>query len=212
MNKTLDIIAKILSVVFYPLFIPTYGVALFCYSYHTVVRELPIVWMVVAVMSTFFITAVIPITAIWIRIFRGAVSDIQIEKAQERTVPFLYSIFCFSVWCYTMISKLNVPTFLTYVTIGATVAIILVMIINLFWKISAHMTGMGGLFGGLITYCLGIGAVPTIGTLCLWIGVILLVMYARLRLNAHTPAQVMTGWLLGVACTALPYCIYCYVA
>ncbi len=212
MKKITDILANILSVVFYPLVVPTYGRALFCYSYHTVVQPLPLVWSIVAILGTFFLTAVIPITAIWIRMWRGAVTDMQITDPKQRTVPYLYSILGFCFWCYLLIRILHVPAFLAFVGVGATVAIALITVINRFWKISAHLTGLGGLFGGLMVYCIGIGAIPTYTTLFLWLGVILLVMYARLRLNAHTPAQVMAGWLLGITCTALPYCIYTYVA
>lgn len=212
MSKALDIMAKILSVVFYPLFVPTYGMALFCYSYHTAVQPLHWIWMTVAISGTFLLTALIPVTAIWIRMRRGFVKDMQITDSRERTIPYLYSIFGFGSWCYLLIAILHMPSYMGFVCIGATTAIALVTVINLHWKISAHMTGLGGLFGGLITYCIGVGALPTAGTMCLWIGVILLVMFARLRLNAHTPAQVAAGWLLGIACTALPYCIYSYVA
>lgn len=212
MKQIPDIIANILSVVFYPLFVPTYGMALFCYSYHTVIQPLPVIWSAVAIGGTLFLTAVIPITAIWIRMRRGAMTDMQITNPSERTIPYLYSIMGFCFWCYLLIRILQVPPYLGFVGVGATIAIGLVTVINRFWKISAHLTGLGGLFGGLITYCIGIGAIPTLGTMVLWLSVVLLVMYARLRLNAHTPAQVGAGWLLGILCTTIPYCIYCYVA
>jgi membrane-associated phospholipid phosphatase len=208
MSRALDIAAKILSVVFYPLFVPTYGIALFCYSYGTLVQPMHWVWITVAIVGTLLLTAVIPITAIWIMMRKGSVTDMQIANPKERTIPYLYSILGFAFWCYLLISILQVPVYLSFVGIGATVAIGLVTLINRFWKISAHLTGLGGLFGGLMSYCIGIGAIPTIGTMCIWLGVVLIVMYARLRLNAHTPAQVCAGFILGVACTAIPYCIY----
>jgi membrane-associated phospholipid phosphatase len=134
----------------------------------------------------------------------------QIENARERTMPFLYTIVGFGFWCYLMINVLQAPLFMGFITIGATVAIGLVALINRSWKISAHLTGFGGLFGGLMTYCLALGAIPTWGTFVLLLTISLILMYARLRLNAHTPAQVCAGWLLGLACTFLPYCIYAY--
>ena len=70
---------------------------------------------------------------------------------------------------------------------------------------------MGGLVGGILSYCLGIGAVPTWGTWVLGLGLAWLLMAARLRLNAHTGAQVSAGWLLGIACTFIPYLIMSYV-
>lgn len=210
MKRLTEIVAKILSVVFYPLFVPTYGMALFCHSYSTVVHPMPLVWSLVAVLGTLVFTCIIPITAIWILMRKGEVKDLQITDARERTVPYLYSILGFGFWCYLLIAILHVPVYICFVAVGATVALALVMLINRQWKISAHLTGLGGLFGGLISYCLGIGAFPTWSTLILWLSVILIVMYARLRLDAHTPAQVSAGFLLGIACTFIPYCIYHY--
>ena len=136
--------------------------------------------------------------------------DIQIENPEQRTVPYLYAALGFGFWAYLMIAILHAPLYLGFIAIGAMAAIGLITLINRWWKISAHLTGMGGLIGGLFAYCLGIGALPTVGTLCLWFGLSLILMYARLYLKAHTPSQVAAGWLLGMICTFLPYCIYTY--
>ena len=127
-------------------------------------------------------------------------------------MPFLYSIMGFGFWSYLLIAILQVPLFLGLVSVGATVAIALVALINRRWKISAHLTGLGGLVGGILSYCVGIGALPTYGTIFVWLGLSLLLMYARVYLDAHTPAQVCVGWLLGIACTFLPFYIYSYGA
>jgi membrane-associated phospholipid phosphatase len=62
---------------------------------------------------------------------------------------------------------------------------------------------MGGLLGGICSLALYYAILP------LWpiIGVLLLsllVMYARLLLDAHTPLQVIAGYLLGLLCTLTP--------
>ena len=211
MKGVLDKIAKILSVVLYPLFVPTYGMGLFCWAYSTQVAPLNLTWVLVAVIGTFFLTCLCPITTIWIMMRRGQIKDMQIENAQERFIPYLYSFLSFGFWCYLVIAVLHAPLFLSFIAVGATTAIGIVTLTNRHWKISAHLTGFGGLVGGLMTYCLGIGALPTWGTLCLWLGLSLVLMYARLHLKAHTPAQVCAGWLLGMTCTFIPYCIFWYV-
>ena len=212
MNGFADIVAKSMSVILYPLFVPTYGMILFCWAHSLHIAPLNGVWIGVAIGGTFILTCVLPITSIWIMMKNGDVKDLQIEDRHQRTMPYLYSLLGFVFWSYLLTSILHAPLFLSFIAIGATIAIGLVMLINRFWKISAHLSGMGGLVGGIMTYCLGIGAVPTWNTIGLWLGLSWLLMYARLRLNAHTPAQVCTGWLLGMACTFLPYCIYNYVA
>ena len=210
MTKILDIIAKTLSVVLYPLFVPTYGIALFCYAYSLHVAPLAEVWVAVAVIGTFILTCLLPITAIWIMMKKGEVKDLNIDNPRERTIPYLYSALGFGFWSYLLVQVLHAPIFISCVAIGGTLAIGLVAIINRWWKISAHLTGLGGLVGGLLSYCLGLGAYPTWGTLCLFLGLSWALMWARLYLNAHTPAQVSAGWLLGLTCTFVPYCILNY--
>lgn len=210
MRRLIDIVAKALSIILYPLFVPTYGIALFCRAYHTQVNPLSPVWSIIAMVGTFLLTCLIPLSAIWIRIKRGVIEDIQIENPAQRTVPYLYAALGFGFWAYLMIAILHAPLYIGFIALGAMAAIGLITLINRWWKISAHLTGMGGLIGGLFAYCLGIGALPTVGTLCLWFGLSLILMYARLYLKAHTPSQVAAGWLLGMICTFLPYCIYVY--
>lgn len=211
MNKALDITAKVLSTLLYPLFIPTYGMMLFCYAFSRSF-PIPLVWTLIAIIGTFILTCILPLTAIWIMIRRGDVTDLQINDAGERTMPYIYALLGFSFWCYLMISILHVPLYIGFVTIGASLAIGIVALINRKWKISAHLSGMGGLIGGLMIYYLGAGMMPNWGTLSICLCLSLALMYARLRLNAHTPLQVSCGWLLGISCTFIPYCIYYYVA
>lgn len=210
MKQVLTVIAKILSVAFYPLFVPTYGVVLFCYAYDTQVNPLSPVWTAIAIVGTFLLTCLIPMSAIWIRIKRGMIQDIQIDDPEQRTIPYLYAGLGFGFWAYLMIAILHAPLYIGFIALGAMGAIGLITLINRWWKISAHLTGIGGLLGGLFSYCLGIGALPTIGTLCLWFGLTLVLMYTRIYLKAHTASQVSAGWILGLTCTFLPYCIYVY--
>jgi hypothetical protein len=211
MNRLLDIVAQVISVVFYPLFVPTYGVALYCYATHTLVNPLPPIWMGIAIIGTLLFTCILPLSAIAVMMRRGDISDFQIDNSKERTMPYIYSAFGFGCWSYLMIHILEAPEYIGFICVGATVAIALVAIINHWWKISAHLTGFGGLFGGVMVFCIGINAIPTWGTLGLWIGISLSIVYARLRLHAHTPEQVAAGWLVGVSCTTIPYCIHALV-
>lgn len=212
MRKTIDIVSKALSILLYPLFVPTYGVALFCVAFSRQVIPLPFVWSLTAVIGTFLLTCALPLSAIWIMMRRGEVTDMQINNASERTIPYLYSVMGFAFWCYLMISILQVPLSIRFVAIGATLAIGTVAVINKWWKISAHLTGLGGLFGGVMSYCMGIGVIPSWTALIIWFALCVVLMYARVNLKAHTPAQVCAGWLLGISFTFLPYCMYLYVA
>jgi len=212
MNQAFDIVSKILSVVLYPLFIPTYGIALFCYFFSHQVAPLYAVWTVIAITGTLVLTCILPITTIWVLMKMGKVQNMQIENAEERTLPYLYAVVGFLFWCYLLISVLHAPVYINTVAVGATAAIGLVALINRKWKISAHLTGFGGFTGGLMTYCLGAGLMPSWILIAALMVLSLLLMYARLHLRAHTPEQVAAGWLMGLFCTFVPYCIITYVA
>ena len=211
MNKVLDIAAKALSILLYPLFIPTYGIILFCVAFSHHVQPLLPVWPIVAISGTLLLTCLLPITAIWLLMKRGKVQDLYIDNAGERTVPYMYAVLGFGFWCYLLIAILHAPLYLCCVAIGATVAIGLIALINRTWKISAHLTGLGGFVGGLMSYYVGVGLFPSTWMLVLCLVLSLLLMCARLRVNAHTPEQVCAGWLLGITCTLLPYCVISYV-
>lgn len=211
MKSILNIIAQALSIALYPLFVPTYGMAFFCYANSTPQHRLPLVWILVAIIGTLLLTCVLPASAIWSLIRKGKVSDMQIFNARERTYPYVYTALGFGFWAYLLIEILNVPFYIGLVAVGATAAIGIVAIINHWWKISAHLTSLGGLLGGVLSFCLGSGIVPSWAMMGSWLAGTLLLMWARLYLNAHTPAQVTAGWLLGLSCTFLPYAIIDYV-
>lgn len=80
---------------------------------------------------------------------------------------------------------------------GGGIAILLTAFINLKFKISAHMVGIGGLLGVLISISYLIKFDMTL----FYIFVIILagiVGFARLTLNEHKPLQVYAGFLLGL--------------
>ena len=207
MRIVANIVAFVLSMVFYPLFVPTYGVALFCLT-----TQCPMEWAWIAIVGTLVFTCILPLSSIGILIKAGKVKNIQISNAAERTMPYLYSTIGFAFWAYLMGHVLEAPSFLTIVSIGATVAIGGITLINRWWKISAHLTGVGGLLGGIFSYYIAIHSTPDWHLFLTLMLFSVVMMFARLRLNAHTSAQVAAGWLWGLFCTCIPNCIIAYVA
>lgn len=156
---------------------------------------------------TIWLTLLIPICLFLILKHRHVIASFDMEKASERTEPYIYTTLCFGAWTYALYSIMQAPSYLWLTTAGATIALLGVMLINRRWKISAHLTAMGGLTGGMCSMCL------YYHTWMLWPVIIvllvsLLLMYARLYLDAHTPTQVVAGYGLGLVLTSIPYLIY----
>lgn len=222
MNRLLTIIARIFGGLFYPLWIPTYGMLFYCLTFSTRICQLspltsahhlstPLLsYSLIAIIGTFFFTGLVPLIAILVMIRRGQVTDLYITRPQERTMPYLYTLCGYGFWCYFLYGVLHVPTFFFVSAIGATLALATVMFINKYWKISAHLTGLGGLIGGILSWFLFYHIMPSIGFIAILLGVALLLMYSRIYVNAHTPLQVVCGFLLGIIFTFVPNIILAY--
>lgn len=209
MQKVLDILAKTLSIVLYPLLIPTYGMGLFFAAMHVHSPEMPATLAWLSVVGTLFLTCVIPVTLIIWMWRRGQLTSLYIEDPKQRTTPYIYCTVCYAFWCYFVRATMHLPLMWLLLAIGATLALAMVTIINRRWKISAHLSAMGGLLGGVCSYGL-CGGVDVTAAVVAVLVVSLLLMYARIYLKAHTPMQVVCGYLLGLVFTFVPNLIMMY--
>ena len=165
--------------------------------------SLPTTYMLLCLGGTFILTSVIPLVLMMLLKKHGQISSFQLSNAKERTTPYIYTLICFGFWCFFLKVSMRLPLVLFVVAIGATIAILLITIVNHWWKISAHLTAMGGLFGGICSIALTYSILPTTLIICTLV-ISLLLMYARLYVNAHTPLQVVCGYILGLIFTSIP--------
>ena len=186
----------------HPLFMPTYGIVLFCMAFSQQI-PLPAAYWLVSCIGTFFMTALIPLSLMIFRRLRGEISDISISNASERTPIYVYTIICYAFWSYFLYKVIHAP-FVSLIGVGATIALAVVLFINTRWKISAHLTGLGGLLGGILAYVYNYTLPLPMVTISIILGIALALMFARLYLNAHTSLQVVTGFLLGIIMTFTP--------
>ena len=124
------------------------------------------------------------------------ISSFEMKTKEERKIPYLFSAVFYSSESYFLM-HCDVPVLIKALMLGAALLVVSVLLINLFWKISAHMVGIGGLFGMIIAISsrLEVNLLDIIILLILISGI---VGWARLQLSAHSQAQVYIGFLLGV--------------
>ncbi len=190
-------LAQILSIILYPMMIPTYAMGILCYAIHQYSMPLPSAYVWVAILGTFFLTCCVPLSAIILLIRQKAISDIYLRDSQERRTPYLYSLFSCGFWCYFLYSVLHIPPVILAMALAATGVLLCVMVITHWWKISAHLSFMGTLLATVIGYSWHTGLNP-VGLIIALLGLSLLLMYARIYLDQHTPAQVIWGFVLGL--------------
>ncbi len=197
------IAAQILSILLYPMLIPTYAIGILCWAIHAYSMPLPATYVWVSIVGTFVITCVIPFSAILLLIRQKAISDIYLYDPQERRTPYLYSLFASGSWCYFLYTTLSVPPIIFSMAIASTIVLLCVMIITHWWKISAHLAFMGCFVAAVIGYSWHTSLNP-LWLITLLLGLTILLMLARLYLKQHTPLQVVCGFALGFTLTLLP--------
>ncbi len=192
---------KVISIIFQPLLIPTYAIIMLINM--EVFSNLPVFWRWIAIAGTFVFTAVLPAVPIFFMMRRGDINDVFISKREERTMPYLFSFIAYVFWSMFMWRTMQFPIFIVSMSIGSTLTIVIIVLVNLKWKISAHLAGMGGIVGAIFGVCYRMAYNP------LWFFVLIfslsaLVALSRLELKAHTPLQTLVGFLVGFVMTFLP--------
>ncbi|HRZ97124.1 MAG TPA: hypothetical protein P5084_06175 [Paludibacter sp.] len=192
---------KIISFVFQPLLMPTFGMIMLVNM--DVFSVFTAAWKWIAVVGTFFFTGLGPASPILIMMARGKIKDLYISKKEERTLPYIFSFLSYVFWTFFLWQTLRFPLFLVAVGIGSTLSILLITFINLNWKISAHLASVGGIVGGVFGICYRM-AINPLGFFVLVLSLGALVALSRIELKAHTPGQTLAGFSLGFLAVFLP--------
>lgn len=209
MQKNLNILSQAWSILLYPMLMPLYGILLFCFSVKHFLPLLSTTYIWLCIAGTVVLALFIPVMLLFLMWRKGYIDSLYINNTKQRTTPYIYTLICYGFWGYFLRVTMQLPIFLLFVVVGAMVALLLVTIINNWWKISAHLTGIGGLLGGICSFALNYSTLPLVLIIIVFV-VALLLMYARIYLNAHTPLQVVCGFLLGLFCTFIPTFIMTY--
>lgn len=191
-------ISNILSILFLPLFVPAYGMALTAFL--TIMAFLPSSLLWYAIVITFVTTGLLPMLVIFGLMKSGLVSDPDITKRTERLVPYMVVVFCYLV-CGFFFYKANAPMWICMFFVGAAVATLINIIVNRWWKISAHGAAMGGLTALLVRIMVSHYNIVDMDVLLSAVVILSgLVLSARVFLKRHTLGQVLAGYANGFIC------------
>lgn len=194
-------ISEILSVLFSPLLVPTYGMILAAFL--TILRYLPVNLLCTAVGITIVITCLIPVSIIMALFRSGMVSDPGLNERKERYLPYGAVVLCY-LGCGFFFFKASAPLWLPMFFAGAALATVINVAVNYWWKISAHAAAMGGLVALLFRI---VASHYALYNMNLWLSAVIIlagaVMTARVYLGRHTLWQVLAGCANGFICVYL---------
>ena len=198
-DKTMLRVARITSIVFTPFSIPFLAVlVLFLFSY---LRIMPILYKGIVLGIVYCFTILTPtITIFLFRKINGFARQ-ELSERKKRYVPILLTIISY-VFCLLMMRKLNIPWYMTGIIFVSLVISIICILVNLKWKLSEHMAGMGGITGGLVSFSALFSYNPVVW-LCLFILIAGILGSARIVLGHHTLGEVLSGFVVGLVCSFL---------
>ncbi len=190
--------AKLISSIFHPLVMPILGLLIIFNTDSYINYAIDIENKIVTLLLIFIYTLVVPSLIALLLLFSKHIDSLEMRTQKERIIPYLFTITCYIITLYQL-KKAPISPIIYNFMIGATLSVMLAFIINIRWKISAHMIGIGGLTGALfcISLLLEVYVTPYLVAALLVAG---LIGSSRLILNAHTPKQVYAGFVVGAFC------------
>ncbi len=209
MNLTL---ARILSYLGHPLLVLTYILLLllavnpFAFSARSITDHRAMLLLI----SVFTTTFLLPGFGVALMKPLGFIRSLEMESKQERIGPYIITGI-FYLWLFkNLFSGAQVPSLFAVCVLGATVGLFFAFFVNIFTKISAHATGMGGLVAMVLLATVewrgaGMGIPMFDGSLQISLTVLLaltvlfagLIGTARLALKAHVPEDLYRGYTAG---------------
>lgn len=199
-DKALIRAAKITSWILNPFSIPFLAfLILLLFSY---LRIMPMAYKLIVLSVVYCFTILMPTVTIFIFKKINGFETYELSRDRnKRYVPFLLTITSY-VFCLFMMRKLSIPWYMTGIIMAALLMQVICVVLNLRWKLSEHMAGMGAVIGGVVSFSALFGYNP-LWWLCLFIMIAGVLGSARIILNHHTAGEVFGGFIVGLLCTLL---------
>lgn len=188
--------ALLISVVFQPLLIPSlvFGLILYAVPEATSIpAEFKDRIFFLIVLSTLLIPM---ITIIGLRL-SGTLKSLHMIEIQDRVIPFSITSVYYLLTAYFLYQKTELDPILWQTLSMITIAVIGLTVVTFFWKMSAHMTGAGGLLAVVLVLGYKFHTFQVLYPLILSILLVGAIGSARLFLGAHKPIEIYVGMFFG---------------
>jgi membrane-associated phospholipid phosphatase len=177
----LDCAARLISHLTHPPIIAVVSIVLAAAATAT-----PQAWLLSA--GYLALTLVVPLAYVLWQVKRGALTDVQLQRREQRLKPYLIALVCMAVGvCIFRIG--NAPRVLQQVAIAGLGQMLVLFVVTLRWKISAHAASIAGL---AVLGCRLLG--PAGVLVC---AAVPLVAWSRVRLGRHDAWQAVAGVCAG---------------
>ena len=194
-KDSLDTLAKIITIIFHPLLMPVYGMAII-FSAPTLFGYLPfpvkkLLFLILLVNNVFLPLSLLPF---FIRM--NIISSWSLSDRKERNIPLVITTVLYCTTSF-IIFRFPIPVFFKSFIYATAFLSLIVTVINFRWKISLHSVGAGALIALVIILSLKMFT-PLVWYLISAVIAGGLILSSRLKLNFHNPQQVWLGFFTGI--------------
>lgn len=188
-------IATYISCIFHPVILPVYLLIIILNLDTFYVNIIPsnAKWLMAGMIV--LAAVALPLLMFLLLLRHGLIPSSTMENRRERIRPYILMALIYYLM-FMLFRSVNIPGIVLNLLLGVFIILLLSFLINFRWKISIHMAGMGGAAGLL----LGIAFRYYVDLRILLVITIIMAGitgYARLKLDAHKPSEIYSGFLLG---------------
>jgi hypothetical protein len=191
------LLAQFFSYIFHPIFIPLYVVYFLAFIHPSYFSGFGMAAKRQTLIIVLINAVLFPLLSVFLLKGVGFIQSVFLKTQRDRIIPYMAcGIFFF--WTYLVFKNqthypLILPSFLLSVFLASSAA----LLANIYFKISMHAVGVGGLVGIFIIIMQGNTMLMT-WPLCIALFVAGLVCTARLLVSNHTQKDIYVGFLVGV--------------
>lgn len=153
-------------------------------------------WTVLSLV--FVTTCLIPVITVVMFKLTKVIGDLHMIERKDRYIPFVFVSLFYVVVAFLIGRQEWMNSLMNIVFLSMTTVVVITNGITFRWKISAHAAGVSGWLGFIVAFSMYSPTTSDLyGPLVVSVLVTGAVFWARLYLNAHKPAEIWAGALLG---------------
>ncbi len=192
--------AHLFSVLFHPLFIPFYVIA-FLVKYHPSYFTGFSFYLKFEILRSVAVNTVLfPAFALLVMKGLGFVRSFYLHTQQDRIGPYLVNMI-FYFWMARVFFNFKpelTPVLAVFMT-GVFLTTAVALIANIFYKISMHAIGCGGMLG-IFIIIMNSNSMLMTWALCIALFITGIVCTSRLIVSNHTQKEIYMGLVVGLVC------------
>ena len=191
--------AHVLSYVFHPLFIPLYVTCFLEFVHPSYFSGFSIMGKKKLLLLVAINAFVFPVVTVLLLKALGFIDSVFLKTQRDRIIPYIASGTFFFWTQYVLREQNYVPRILVAFMFGVFISSSAALIANIYYKISMHAIGMGGLIG---VFLIIMQQNTKLMSWPLSLAFLLagLVCTSRMIVSDHQPKEIYIGLLVGLVC------------